>query len=114
MVAASVSPTTSAPVIDSAATMSSPRSPRRRLVTISATSASSTGTVTAAQIAGDQALKPGELDGKAGGEPERHQRGEKLADSLERAGDRHRPIHRRFDAAAAMTKIKCRRLLLWT
>ena len=42
-------------VIDSAATMSRPKSPRLRLTTISATSAASTGSVAAVQIRGAQA-----------------------------------------------------------
>src|SRR5664279_1984750 len=64
MAAARFSPTASAAVIDSAATMSSPTSPRRRLVTISTRSASRIGTVTPAQIAPDQASRPASLAAK--------------------------------------------------
>ena len=113
MAAASVSPTAKAPVIDSAATMSSPRSPRRRLVTISTSSASSTGTVTAAQIVADQAPRPASLAAKPAARPSatsaaRNGRAFLSALAIDMADTS--PLQ----AGAAMTKIKCRRAALWT
>ena len=82
MAAASCSPKASAAVIDSAATMSSPTSPRRRLVTISVTSASSTGSVATVQIAPDQAPRPANRRRQPDGEPERGEAGEERTDEL--------------------------------
>ena len=54
-------------------------------------SASSTGMVTAAQIASDQALSAGEPGGKAGGEPRGGEAGKERASEFEGAGDVHAP-----------------------
>jgi hypothetical protein len=69
MAAARFSPTASAALIDSAATMSSPTSPRRRLVTISTQSTASPGTVAAAQIGPDQPARPKSLTAKPASSP---------------------------------------------
>jgi adenine-specific DNA glycosylase len=68
--AARLSPNARAALIDNAATISSPTSPRRSEVTISTTSAASTGSVTATQIGADQAPRPASRAAKPAARPE--------------------------------------------
>ena len=89
MAAASCSPKASAAVIDSAATMSSPTSPRLRLVTISVTSASSTGSVATVQTALAQLAMAGEPGHQAHGQTERGEARQKRTGELEHASGVH-------------------------
>ena len=82
MAAASCSPKASAAVIDSAATMSRPTSPRLRLVTISVTSASSTGSVASGPDRARPVAMAGEPGHEAHGQAKRCEAGQERAGKL--------------------------------